>query len=156
MNRLLSLLIAITLSLWGGAAWAAEHASAKDAEALLSRAIDKLNEDGPAKAFAVFNDPKGGYFSGDLYVFVFDMKGVYRASGLNPDRTGKDAIDMRDVDGKYLVREMVEIAKTSGEGWVNYAWINPATGRIDNKHSIVRKVGEYIVGVGYYTGDGNK
>lgn len=150
MNRLISLLVAVVMSMVGSAAMAAEHASAKDAEAMLVQAVEKLKVEGPDKAFAAFNDQNGSFIARELYVFVFDINGKYRASGFNPKLTGRDAHDLRDADGKYLVREMIDIANSTGAGTVNYVWYNPYDQKLERKHSLVRRVGDFIVGVGYY------
>ena len=150
MNRLLSLFVAVVMSLAGSAAMAGQHASAKDAETMLASAVEKLKHDGPDQAFAAFNDQNGSFLAKELYVFVFDINGKYRASGFNPKLTGRDAYDLRDADGKYLVREMIDIAKTTGAGTVNYVWYNPDDQKVERKHSLIRRVGDFIVGVGYY------
>jgi len=33
-----------------------------------------------------------------------------------------------------------------------YRWRNPVTGKIEHKHAYMRKVGEFLVAVGYYSG----
>ena len=153
MSRVISLFVAIVISLAGSAAMASEHSSAKDAEAFLGKAIEKIKQDGPDKAFIAFNSRDGGFVEKELYVFVFDMDGMYQASGFNPNLTGSNAQDLRDVNGKYIVQEMLSLAKTSGGGWIDYAWVNPVSGKLEHKHSLVRVVDGYMVGVGYYTQD---
>ena len=150
MNRLISLLVAVVMSFVGTAAMADEHASARSAEILLAKAVDKVKQDGPEKAFAAFNDSAGGFVAKELYVFVFDMKGVYQASGGNPKLVGTNAYDLKDAEGKYLVQEMIKIANETGKGQVNYVWLNRVDNRVEAKHSLVHRVGDYIVGVGYY------
>ena len=123
---------------------------AKEAEVLLTRAVDKLNADGPDAAFAAFNQHKGDFVYGELYVFVFDMKGKYMASGANPKLAGQNAIDLKDAEGKYIVRSMIDMAKKDGSGIIDYVWLNRADNHVENKRSIIRRSGDYIVGVGYY------
>jgi len=122
----------------------------EQARILLERAVGKLKSDGPDKAFAAFNDPKGGFIAHDLYVFVFDMNGKYMASGGNPKLTGSDAKDLHDAAGKDIVREMINIANSTGSGDVDYVWLNRIDNKIENKRSMIQRVGDYIVGVGYY------
>jgi cytochrome c len=123
---------------------------AMDAELLLSNAVDKLTTDGAKTAFAAFNKHGGDFVNGEVYVFVFDLKGKYMASGANPKLTGTDAHDLQDREGTYIVREMIDIAKSSGSGAVDYVWLNRNDNKVENKRSIIQKVGKYIVGVGYY------
>ncbi|EME69494.1 cache sensor protein [Paramagnetospirillum caucaseum] len=122
----------------------------EQARVLLERAVGKLRSDGPDKAFPAFNDPKGGFIARDLYVFVFDMNGRYMASGGNPRLTGSDAANLHDAEGKAIVREMINIANAAGKGEVDYMWLNRVDNRVEKKRSMIQRVGDHIVGVGYY------
>lgn len=115
----------------------------EDAAAFLKKA-------GPDQAFAAFNDPKGKWVRGDLYIFVFDKKGVYKATGFKPERTGQDAWAMKDAAGLLVVQEILKKAKKDGQGLVDYLWKNPATNKLENKTSYVVQAGEYVVGAGFY------
>ena len=85
----------------------------------------------------------------DLYPFIYDLKGVCVAHGARPVLIGKNLIDLKDQDGKYLIREMVSLAKGSGHGWIDYKWPNPLTNKIEDKSSYIEKLGDsYFVGVG--------
>lgn len=118
---------------------------------LVDRAVAHLKKAGPDKAFADFNDPGGKWIDGGLYIFVFDMKGVYKATGFKPERTGSDAWNMKDATGRmFVVQEIVKKAKRDGEAMVDYLWKNPATGKLENKTSYVVKAGDYVVGAGFY------
>jgi cytochrome c len=55
------------------------------------------------------------------------QSGKFEAHGMNPKWTGTDASDLHDVEGKPLVKEMLELAKSKGEGTVDYVWRNPVT-----------------------------
>ncbi|MBJ7544140.1 cache domain-containing protein [Rhodomicrobium udaipurense] len=121
------------------------------AQVLLDRAVSFVEREGPQRAFVAFNDrANGGFVARELYVFVFDMKGRYMASGANPALTGTDALAMKDAEGKELVREMINIAQSAGSGEVDYVWLNRAENKVEHKRSFIRRVGDYIVGVGYY------
>jgi cytochrome c len=133
-------------------AHAAGHATSSQAQALLDKAVAELQVAGPDKAFAEFNDARGAYNTRELYVFVFSMTGVYEATGANPKLVGTDAIDMTNAEGKQLVREMINTAKDKGHGRVDYIWLNRADNRVEHKRSLVQRVGNHVVGVGYYAG----
>ena len=72
------------------------------------------------------------------------------AHGANAALVGKNLIDLKDPDGKFLIRELAAVAKGPGSGWVDYKWPNPITKLIDNKSSYVERMGDYFVGVGVY------
>jgi len=131
-------------------AFAADKGSADDAVALVKKAAAHLNGAGKDKAMADFNDPKGQFVVKDLYVFVNDMNGNTLAHGGNPKLVGKNVMDLKDADGKPFIREMYDVAKSKGKGWVDYKWVNPVTKNIDAKSTYVEKVGETIVGSGIY------
>jgi cytochrome c len=128
------------------------HAGSAEAQALLTRAVAELKAVGAAKAFAEFNDPQGSFHTRELYVFVFSMSGRYEASGADPKLVGSDATDMTDAEGKPLVQDMIAQARAKGGGRVDYVWLNRADNRVEHKRSLVQRVGDHIVGVGYYAG----
>jgi len=127
-----------------------ERATPVQAKALLDKAVADLQMEGPEKAFAAFNDPKSGYTIHELYVFVFDLNGRYEASGANPKLVGNNAHDLKDAEGKPIVREIIALAKSKGHGRVDYVWLNRAANHVEKKRSLIQRVGNHIVGVGYY------
>lgn len=132
------------------AAHPAPHATAVDARAMLEKAVAEMNGSGAKKALAEFNQTKGAFNTGELYVFVFNLNGIYEAYGAHPGLVGADVSDLTDAAGKPIVREMIEIAKTSGRGKINYVWLNRADNRVEHKMSLIELVGDHVVGVGYY------
>lgn len=120
------------------------------ARVLVFDAAEFLERAGPERAFDAFNNPISKWVRGDLYIFAFDMNGVYRASGFQPERTGINAWEMTDPKGFKVVQEFIRLAKAEGSGLVEYLWHNPVTGRIETKTSFIMKVGEYVIGAGFY------
>jgi cytochrome c len=79
------------------------------------------------------------------------MNGNCVAHGARPALIGKNLIDLKDQDGKYLIREMISIASGPGSGWIDYKWPHPVNNKIEDKTSYVEKMGaDYFVGVGVY------
>ena len=126
--------------------------SPKQAQALLDKAVAYLQSQPAEKAFAAFNNQKGRFVQGDLYVFVFDLEtGIMHAHGGSPEGlVGMNVLDLRDASGKPLIREMVEVVQTKGSGSVEYRWLNYKINHLEIKNSFVKRVGNYVVGVGYY------
>lgn len=83
-------------------------------------------------------------------MFVFDLNGIYEAYGAHPGLVGRDVKDLTDAEGKPIVRDMIEIARTAGHGQVNYVWLNRSDNRIEHKMSLIELVGNHVIGVGYY------
>jgi cytochrome c len=94
----------------------AKHATKEEAQATAVKAADLVKKEGPDKAFAAFN-AGGDWRDGDLYVFVIDNTGTWRASGARPELVGKNDLNTPDADGKLFIKEIVAIDK---DGWVEY------------------------------------
>jgi cytochrome c len=62
-----------------------------------------------------------------------------------------DVRGMKDAAGNPLFEEMIAVAKKSGNGTVHYVWRNPATNAVESKHTLVQRVGDVFLGVGFYT-----
>ena len=138
--------------LWGMVSfgWAAEYGTAAEAEAMVKKAIAFLKANGKDKGFAEIGNPKGQFVDRDLYIFVYDLNGKCVAHGANPKMVGKDLVEMKDTDGKYYVKERIEIAKTKGKGWQDYKFTNPVSKKIESKTAYIEKLDEMIVGCGIY------
>jgi cytochrome c len=128
------------------------RSTVEEAQALLEKAVSLVQTAGAGPAYASFNDPKGDFTRSDLYVFAIGLDdGKFRASGASPQLAGTDARDLHDAAGKPLVQEMIALAKDKGTGTVDYVWRNPATNAVEAKHSMIQRVGDVLVGVGYYS-----
>ena len=128
------------------------RASIEEAQELLDKAVAFLKKSGAEAAFSAFNNPQGGFMHDDQYVFVVGIDdGKYRASGASPQFTGMDVRGMRDASGKALFEEMLTLATQKGSGSVDYVWRNPATNAVESKHTLIQRVDNVLLGVGYYT-----
>jgi cytochrome c len=128
------------------------RATQADALSLLDRAVAYVKNAGPDTAFAAFNNPQGGFTYDDQYVFVIGIEdGRYRASGASPQLNGMDVRGLKDAAGYSLFEDMISLAKTKGNGTIEYVWRNPATNAVETKHSLIQRVGDVLLGVGYYT-----
>jgi len=43
------------------------------------------------------------------------------------------------------------VARKQGSGSVDYVWRNPATNAVEQKHTLIQRVDDVLLGVGYYT-----
>ena len=140
----------VLLMLMPLAALAAHPSSVEEAKAMLDKALAYMEENGAQAAFDAFNDAKGGFVRGDLYVFAVDMEGNYQATGADPQLAGQSARDLVDAEGKKVGEIILKLAEDEGEGSVDYVWLNRQTNQVENKTSFIKKVGDYVIGVGYY------
>lgn len=144
-------LVFIGLCAISSPAVAAPFGSRDEAVAMVKRVQAEFKADGAGATFKAVSDKSTkAYHDRDLYPFVYDMTGRCVAHGARPALIGKNLIDLKDQDGKFLIREMVAVAKGPGHGWVDYKWPNPLTNKIEDKSSYVEKMGDYFVGVGVY------
>lgn len=154
MKHLFQLLLAaaLTLSLTGAASAqdAPRRGTADEAVAMVKRASEYLQKNGKDKAIAAFNDPKGEFIQGDLYVFMFDKAGVALAHGQNPKMVNKNLMEL-SAGGVYPIKEFLKIAASpAGKGWVKYMWPNSISKNLEEKNTYVEKSGDYVIGVGIY------
>lgn len=134
-----------------GVGYYSPHATASDAQKMLGEAVAYAGKNGMKAASMAFNDAKGRFVHDDLYVFAVNLdSGNFEAHGMNPAWTGTNARDLRDVEGRALVQEMIDQARTRGHGVVDYVWRNPVTNAVERKRSFIQRVENSLLGVGYY------
>jgi cytochrome c len=144
--KIICLLVAI-VCLWSVAAHADDR---ETAVALVQKAVAFYKTNGVEKLIDEVSNPKGQFVSGALYVFVMDKDAVMLAHPFNSSLIGQPQAAVRDADGKFMTREMVEIAKTKGSGWVDYRFKNPKTDEIAPKSTYVELTDELMLGCGFY------
>lgn len=126
------------------------RATPEQAKAIMWRAVDELKRQG-VQAFPRFNDINGGFVQDDTYVFVVGIKDMrMHAHGAMPRLVGRNVAELLDANGKPIIRPMIDIVTSKGEGSLDYQWRNPVTGKIESKRTFLQRVGEYMIGVGYY------
>ena len=130
---------------------AAEFGTKAEAVAMVKRVQERFRAAGAEATFKAVSDKSTPEFHDrDLYPFIYDMKGVNVAHGARPALIGKNLLGLKDQDGKFLIRDMLDMARTKGSGWYDYKWPNPLTDKIEDKTSYVERMGDYWVGVGVY------
>ena len=131
---------------------AAFAATPEQAKTMVEKAIAYAKANGPEKAYKEFNTPGSPFFDGELYIFAYDMQGNNLALGANPKMTGKNLLELKTADGKFYVKDFIEIIKAKGEGWYDYKWTNPETKKLQDKTSFIKKIpgADAFVGCGIY------
>lgn len=130
-------------------AMAEERGTSKEAMAMVQKTIATMKKNGVEPTIAEINKRDGSYKDRDLYIVVYDMNGKNLAH-LNPRMAGKDMIELKDGDGKYFIKERIEIAKTKGKGWQDYKFVNPESKQIEPKSMYLEKYENVIVACGIY------
>jgi len=152
LNRRIVLVGASVMAfgLFAGAFGAEQYATAKDAEAMVAKAVKYIETAGPDTAYADFTGKKPGWVDGDLYVVVYDFNGKVLAHGANSKLVGKDMLDVKDANGKAFVQERVSLAKSKGKFWQDYMFSDPITKKLLPKSMYCEKQGNTAVCAGIY------
>jgi cytochrome c len=108
-------------------------------------------EKGVEVCLSEFNKTEGEFIKGELYMFAYDFSGINKALGSNPKMVGKNLYNLKDGSGKMLIQELINIAKSKGEGWLDYKWSHPITKKTTDKTSYIKKINDDLfIGTGYY------
>ncbi|NVD98114.1 cache domain-containing protein [Massilia sp. BJB1822] len=156
MKRVFQTLLATLFAFAMGQALAqdAQRGTADEAVAMVKRAGAFLEKNGREKAITAFNDSKGEFIKGDLYVFMFGMngeeRGVALAHGQNAKMVNKNLTEL-NAGGVYPIKEFLKLAgSAAGKGWVSYKWPNSISKNMEDKSTYVEKYGDVLIGVGIY------
>ncbi len=87
--------------------------------------------------------------SGYFYVYNYDCVNIAHAR--QKDLQGKSLYDYTDTKGKYVIRELSNMAKNGG-GYVEFYWIKPGDEGEKKKLGYVEPIPntEYFIGTGVY------
>ena len=83
-------------------AGAAEFGTRDEATAMVRRVQQKFKKEGPEAAFRAINNKEPGFADRDLYPFVTELTGLCVANGVTPAVRGKNLLDLKDQDGKFM------------------------------------------------------
>jgi len=126
---------------------------------MVKNAVGQIEKNGDT-AFASFHDPTGPFMAKDAYIFVVATNGVELVNPAFPNLEGRNIMDLKDTQGKGLVREMFKPVQASGAGWVEYLWPKPGESVSTLKSAYVTKakLGDswVLVGSGVYLADAPK
>jgi signal transduction histidine kinase len=140
----------VAAALAGGAAWAAENATAKEAEAMVKKGLAFAKANGKDKAYAEITSKSGQFIDRDLYLVVYQLDGKVLAHGANEKMVGKMLIDLKDADGKEFVRERVELGKAKGSFWQDYKFTNPVSRKVEPKRMYCERIDDSVLCGGIY------
>ena len=153
VGRTVPLLLFLALS---AGVSAATRGTPAEAKVLLQKALAHYQRVGRTQALADFNTKRKEWVDRDLYVFCSDKKHVILANAGFPSLVGQSADSVKDVKGKPRGQAAWDATAATGEGSVEYWWINPVTGKMEPKKTFERRVGDDICGVGVYNPKGFK
>ena len=116
--------------------------------ALVDQAIRYYKAHGRQEAIRHFGSPES--VDGSWYVFLYDENNVRIAHPTRPDLVGKpvDGPTGVDINGYAYGQQM---AQTDAAGqWVDYVFLNPATGEPASKHTWLQRYDGIVFASGWY------
>ncbi|SDL09405.1 Cache domain-containing protein [Salinimicrobium catena] len=126
---------------------------------MVDEAVAEIEIKGKA-AFKDFYDPAGPFLIKDTYIFVMDTSGVELVNPAFKNLEGRNLMDLKDTENKFLVKEMFKTVKKDTAGWVNYMWPKPGDNLSTQKSAYVKKAqlddNWVLVGAGVYLADAPK
>ena len=135
----------------GGAVVSAEPATKEEAVAMVQKAVAAIKSEGPEKAYAEISNLSGPFVKGDLYIAVVGFDGTLLAYGSDVgERVGNNVMNIKDSDGKEVVKERIELAKKEPTFWQSYKFINPVTKSIEPKQMYCERLNDTVVCGGVY------
>lgn len=93
-------------------------------------------------------------FGADGYFFVYDLNGRNLMHPRQPELEGRMLMDLQDVNGVHVVRELIARAREGG-GFLRYDWPKPSTGESTPKlgHAVMLERWGWVLGTGLYLDD---
>lgn len=148
MKQLLtSALLCFTL----GAAIAAPEQTEKDAIAMAERAAAFTKAHGRDEMIKKVTAKDPDFVQGAMYIYMRDFNsGVFLAHPFNQSIVGKDLDDVPDTNGKLFRRDIMDVARKSGKGWVDYMYKNPENKKIEAKTAFILRSGDVVLVAGIY------
>ncbi|MEA2103606.1 MAG: cache domain-containing protein [Candidatus Cloacimonadota bacterium] len=90
----------------------------------------------------------------NTYIFVKDIKGNEILNPFSPEIVNKNIMNIQDANGKYFVKEEIEILKNNDTCWMDYYWNKPKENEPSPKLSFLKRVivdgDTLIIGSGFY------
>jgi PAS domain S-box-containing protein len=96
------------------------------------------------------------FSNGRGYYFATTLRGIEMLFADHPELEGTDMLGFQDTRGKLIIRDMIEICRTSKEGFYEYTWTKP-----DSKGNDFPKIAyvkhfeplDWFIGTGDYLDD---
>ena len=146
MKKITAVLTVVLCLAFATSAYADKRQEAID---LVDKAVAYADANGIEAAFAEMNKADGMFTNAEgMYVFAYDTQGAM-AAHYKTNLIGKNLVNKTDPDGKYFRKDILEVAKTAGEGWVDYKYRDKATKLLSDKTTYVKKYKDYVFCCGF-------
>jgi signal transduction histidine kinase len=127
MRRIITITLALVLGLCLATTAFADKATKGEIIAKVKEAATMITNKGQDATFKEINNKKGKFVWKDTYVFVIDFEGTLLARAFRQGAIGQNWINWKDRSNppKQPNKEMIDLAKDKGEGWVEYMFPKP-------------------------------
>ena len=118
-----------------------------------AKAGDLKVEEAKQRAIA---DLRSMRYGDNEYFFILDSNAKMVMHATKPELEGKDLSNEKDSEGKrYIFREMAQIGKEKGEGFLDYLWPKAGSSKPVPKISFMKfhRSWDWIIGTGIYVDD---
>ncbi len=115
----------------------ADMLTPEDAKVMSVRAAELINQKGRL-GIADFSRLETGFLLKDGYVFCMSMSGIMLSHPIRTQLVGQNLYGYQRY-GQPFFKDMVDVAESDGEGWVEYKWPYPGTNELRLKMSYVVK-----------------
>ncbi len=112
---------------------------AKQIEGLVNNAAALIESTGKA-AFSEFRKKDTQWFSGETYLFVYDLKSNVLFNAAFPAREGTNTTGQKDANGKLFHHDFIQMAESKGSGWISYMFPKPGQTQPSQKWAYVKAV----------------
>ncbi len=130
---------------------AREFGNAEEAAAIVQGGVDFMRNYGRDGLIEEVNKmSKGQFIDRDLYISIYATGGQIAAHGANRRLWGVDWNAIKDTDGRFFVSEMVNMAKSQGDGWIDYKWVHPVSKDTMVKSAYFEICDDLVIACGFY------
>src|SRR5258706_4019997 len=127
-----------------------EFATKEEAVAMVKKGIAFIKGSGKEKGYAEITNKKRQFTDRDLYLFVYGLDRNVYAHGANEKQVGRNLIYLKDIDGKPIIKERVELGQKQASFWQEYKFTDPMTHKIEPKQMYSERLDDAVVCGGIY------
>jgi cytochrome c len=149
--------VSMALAVAAQPAWAQQappdSPQARQIIALVEKAAALVDQKGRA-AFTEFRKKGSEWFTGNTYLFAYDLKSNVLLNPAFPAREGTNTSGQKDASGKLFHAELIKVAEERGSGWVDYLFPKPDQTQPSRKWTYVKRITvdgvPGLIGAGFY------
>ena len=99
-----------------------------------------------------------GRQDGTGYIFIYDFEGKVLSDPIQRENVGKNLYNIQDANGVMVIKDLIDVSRHEGGGFVEYQWLKPTTGLLSPKISYAKAFEPWgwMVGTGVYLDEAEK